>query len=456
MIIMIKKFLLRPFDVKNSHFQSTADPEPVAIPRYNACGATRDERGRDIEPYFAGAKCIEGWRLLRYFCFFFSILLTQLLAAYNPLLVAVCMIKNEAPVIRDTLKPMVDGGIDAFFIFDTGSTDDTIAVTKAFFKEQGITDAVIVQEPFINFAVSRNHALDYAEKAFPDACFMLMPDAEWHLYNVPGLLEYCAQHQDDPSPSHLVRIVMNDTLDFCTPRLIRCRSGVRFVGAVHEVLNAISRQKVPEDVFFELHTTPYGSEKTRKRWLRDVDLLTKEYEENPENPRTVFYLAQTYACLGNWEKAREWYEKRSTMVGWDEENFMARYRLAQAYENLGTWDKACTNYLAAYAARPTRAEPLVALASYYWNTQSYPLCFLFARRATELAYPAADLLFVEKQVYDCTRYDLLGRCAWYVGEYEIGEAAVRAALIACPDAPHLLRNLAFYTERTKGACDYST
>ena len=37
----------------------------------------------------------------------------------DPLLVVVLMVKNEQDVIVPTLKPFVDGGIDAFYIFDT-------------------------------------------------------------------------------------------------------------------------------------------------------------------------------------------------------------------------------------------------------------------------------------------------------------------------------------------------
>jgi len=364
----------------------------------------------------------------------------------DPLLVVVLMVKNEAQVMAPTLQPFADAGIDSYFIFDTGSTDDTIAVTEQFFKDHGIKQGVIEQEPFIDFASSRNRALRRAEANFPEAVFMLMLDAEWHLKNGSELLKFCAEHRMDNQDSYLINVVAPN-LDFCTQRLMRAHRGVKFVGVVHEVLDRVSYLRVPKNVFFELHTTQYGREKSERRWLRDRDLLLKEHERNPLDSRTAFYLAQTYDCLGDWENARIYYTKRCAMPGWDEENFMAYYRLAQVYENLKQWDKALHYYMEAYSMRPGRVEPLVRVANYYLASQKFDLSFLFARHAAEIAYPENDTLFIDKYLYDFMRHDILGQCAWYVGKYPVGEAAVRKALTVQPDAPHLRGNLALYLKK---------
>ncbi|MFA6527256.1 MAG: glycosyltransferase family 2 protein [Candidatus Babeliales bacterium] len=361
----------------------------------------------------------------------------------DPLLVIILMVKNEAPVICQTLQPYVDAGLDTFFIFDTGSTDDTVAVTKKFFDEHHIVRGVIGQEPFIDFATSRNRALQLAQESFPRACFMLMPDAEWYMHNVEELVQFCTLHKTETEASYLVRI-MNNQIDFYTPRLIRCRTRTFFVGAVHEVLNRISRQKVSSDCFFEWRVSRCGQEKSRLRWTRDCQLLLKEYTLDKNNLRTVFYLAQTYSCLGDWENARVWYEKRIAMPGWDEENFFAHYKLAQAYEHLGDWDKAVIMYFKAFTLKPNRAEPLIRLAQYYWAIGNKTLCFLCAKYAAELPYPTEDSLFIEKELYDYTRYDLLGMSAWYVEQFNLGKEALLKALDAHPDEVHVRKNLDLY------------
>jgi len=378
------------------------------------------------------------------FYFFILFLSASLLAqAQNPLLTIVLMVKNEAHVMEETLQPFVDAGLDRFLIFDTGSTDDTISITKHFFEKHNVCNGVILQEPFVDFATSRNRALELAENTFPDGHFMLMLDAEWYIHNVDDLLTFCEQHKHDSCSAYLVRI-MSTHLDFYTARLIRCKTNIRFFGVVHETLNHCTRQKVPQNIFFELKTTRYGKEKSKKRWVRDCQLLLDEYERNPNNARTVFYLAQTYACLGDWENACKWYTLRTTMDGWEEENYMALYKLARAYEKAGDWEKALFYYLEAAKKRPHRAEPLIRLAQHYWDTGDKELCYLFAQRAAELPYPQSDILFVEKKLYQFTRHDLLGRSAWYVGKYSLGKKSIEKALTIYPDLEYLKNNLTFY------------
>jgi len=381
---------------------------------------------------------------------FFIVLLCVAQAWADPLLVVVLMVKDEALVINQTLQPFVDGGVKDFVIFDTGSTDGTQEVVAQFFEQHGITNAHIVQEPFVDFATSRNRALEAVERVFPQAIFMLMPDAEWYMQNAQGLLAFCKEHKDDANPSHMVRIKCG-SWDYCVDRLIRCHSTVRFVGAVHEVLNRVTQSTAPRDVYFDWRNSKAGGDKSAVRWRnRDLPLLLKSYEQNPFDARTLFYLAQTYECLRDWDNAYIFYEKRTRIQGWDEENYVAMFRLANVALNLAAKDDkvlcpaAIQHYLKAYSMRPQRAEPLIKIAQYYLDRNEMYLAYIFASRAAQISYPSADILFVEKYMYDFTRYDILGRCAWYVKEYAIGKEAILKALEVEPNAPHLKRNLAFY------------
>ncbi|HLJ31873.1 MAG TPA: hypothetical protein VKU36_05515, partial [Candidatus Babeliales bacterium] len=72
-------------------------------------------------------------RLLFYFMVCTQSLYAEMCTDYDPILVVVLMVKNEETVMRATLQPFVDAGINSFFIFDTGSTDNTISVTQTFF-----------------------------------------------------------------------------------------------------------------------------------------------------------------------------------------------------------------------------------------------------------------------------------------------------------------------------------
>ena len=49
------------------------------------------------------------------------------------------MVKDEAHVIQETIETYVHDDDVAFFIFDTGSTDDTLEKAQEFFVQHNIT-----------------------------------------------------------------------------------------------------------------------------------------------------------------------------------------------------------------------------------------------------------------------------------------------------------------------------
>lgn len=376
---------------------------------------------------------------------------------YDPILVVVLMVKNEETVMRATLQPFIDGGVGSFLIFDTGSTDNTVGVTEDFFAEHGVTQGYIVQEPFIDFATSRNRALDLAQAQFPNAAFMVMLDAEWYLNDARALVEFCelCLLRGDNHSSYLMHIV-NQALDNYTCRLLRCNQGVRFFGVVHEVVPQSLTVKVPDSIYFEYLPESNGIEKTATRFIRDRELLLKEHQAKPWCTRTLFYLARTCEDLGDWQAAYEYYKIRVDMVGWDEEDFIVRYRLAETIKKLILrsehsddyhWSEALDYYMQAYQARPHRVEPLVGIADYYVAMNQMASAFLFAQHAAEMAYPEKDVLFVEKYIYNYYRYEILARCAWYINEFEIGGVAARKAYAAYPDYKYAKINMAVYESR---------
>lgn len=377
---------------------------------------------------------------------FFNITADSGALSENPLLAVIIMVKNEEQVMLPTLQPYLDAKIDHFLILDTGSTDNTVATTRQIFADYGVKHGYVEEQPFIDFATSRNHAIALAEEKFPDIPFFLMIDAEWYIQNFDQLLQFCADHVNYPDFVFLINLRSGGSQN-ATGRLFRPHCGIKFVGAVHECLNRVGFTQAPKDVYFVWAPTRFGMDKTQSRWYRDRDILLKEYDKNPNDPRTTFYLAQTYACLGDWENAAYWYTIRSEQPGWDQENYMAYYKLADAYEHLENWPKALWNYLKAYSLRPQRAEPLVRLAQHYLAVRDFTTAFLFAHQAVRIPVFETENLFFDKIMYDFVRYDLLGIASWYVGEFEVGEQAVRKAMEYWPDAAHLKFNLGLYLDR---------
>ena len=286
---------------------------------------------------------------------------------HDPLLVVVIMVKDEDTVIDATLRPFVKAGIDSFFVFDTGSTDDTIAVAKKIFADNTIVHGYIETETFIDFATSRNRALERAQQLFPYAEFMIMIDAEWYLNDVQGLIDFCYRCLacNDIYTTYLIRII-NDGVGFYVPRLIRCGCNAQFEGVVHETIISQTRVKVPPTIYFEYRPTKYGTSKTRKRHQKDKELLYKEYTQKP-SPRTLFYLAFTCEVLGDLQEAYDLYKQRIQYTSFDEEDFMSYYRLAQTIEKLSyvnssyTWEEALYYYIKDAKAGDTLGNGIAGL-----------------------------------------------------------------------------------------------
>lgn len=363
-------------------------------------------------------------------------------------LVVVIMIKNESERIIPTLQPYADGGVTRIVVLDTGSTDDTIAKVRAFFKKNSKIESYLFEQPFINFAASRNYAIECAERCFDDNCFLFMPDAEWYMQNVKGLKKFCYDHAKDLNSSYLVKIRSEKTnFNFYVQRLFKAHKGIRFKGVVHETIHPGATVKVPDDIYISWSPSETGNQKSKQRWLRDKDLLLKEIENNPNDTRSTFYLAQTCEGLADLDSAVFYYKKRCEMaIDTNEETFIAHYRLGLLYTKLEQWNNAVAYFLKAYNMRPHRAEPLVHLAKYCCDNKQFALSFLFAFTSAGIPYPQNDRLFIEQELYDYGRYDILSCVAWYMHQYKIGKDATLEALKVHPQSSHLIKNLGLYNK----------
>ena len=125
---------------------------------------------------------------------------------------------------------------------------------------------------------------------------------------------------------------------FYQSRLFPINTICRYSGVVHEAIVPTSTINLHEDIHFVYSPSFVGSEKTNKRWYRDLGILMEEYERTG-SPRECFYLGQTYECLNNIKNAIEYYGKRSQLGGYHEETYMAFFRLGRCYDHVILGDK---------------------------------------------------------------------------------------------------------------------
>ena len=169
---------------------------------------------------------------------------------------------------------------------------------------------------------------------------------------------------------------------------------------------------------------------------QERDWLLARVERDPEDARSVFFLAETCFRIEDFVGARRWCERRIEMGGCEEEVYWAMYRLAESMSKLGEpWPDVEQAYLRAWEFRPTRAEALHAIAVRYRTEQQYMFAYLYAQRAAAIAFPDTDL-FVPRytDTYTWRATDELAVCASQLGKHAEAFTLCRR-LLALPDLP---------------------
>jgi hypothetical protein len=171
------------------------------------------------------------------------------------------------------------------------------------------------------------------------------------------------------------------------------------------------------------------------RWANDPVRLLARVESHPDDGRSVLHLAQHYSDRGDFVNARKWYERRIEMGGCNEEVYWATYQTAVSMLNLGEpWPDVEDAYIEAWQIRPTRAEPLYAIAYRYRVEQRYKFAYLFAESAAKIPLPQEDRISVSADIYAWRATDELAVCASWVGRHAEAFALCRR-LLAHPDIP---------------------
>ncbi|WP_113710718.1 glycosyltransferase [Bacillus cereus] len=350
-----------------------------------------------------------------------------------------CMIvKNESRIMERCLNA-TKSIVDFVSICDTGSTDNTPEIIENWCKENEIPGTVH-HEPFKNFGYNRSLAVSLAQKTYPEADYLLILDADMILEVGPNF------DKTSLAEDHYLTLQYDVHIKYWLTRLLKASLPWKSVGVTHEYWD-IDRSKVGANYntrVARLETLvvndPGDGGSKADKFERDERLLLQGINDPETTPdlhiRYLFYLAQTYFHLSQFENSIKWYKKRVEAGGWVEEVFYSLLRIGFCYEQLANRSANKQNevtdadeketvkgqeeqYLAlavfyfqkAWEYRPTRAEPLYQLARLYRLRFQNNIALMYALQGKEIPFPKDDLLFVDYHVYD------------YLFDYEISISA---------------------------------
>jgi hypothetical protein len=194
----------------------------------------------------------------------------------------VMIVKDEAHGIRETLesfKPF----IDRWTILDTGSTDGTQRIIRHVLD--GITGS-LHEEPFVDFATSRNRALDLHGDA---TTYTVMPDSDDRLVNGEALRPFLETCGTDGQAAYMTNLRRGQS-SYWLPLVLRTSAGWRYRGVVHEYVGPVCGEgfattRIPAVQLVQESEQP-SLDASRKRWTRDLELLKAEMAVKPDDPRT--------------------------------------------------------------------------------------------------------------------------------------------------------------------------
>ena len=305
---------------------------------------------------------------------------------YDNLIHLCVMVKNGGSQFEEMLTANMPI-IDRWTILDTGSTDKTIEIIHNTLV--GTKYGTLYEEPFIDFKQSRNRCLDLAGT---DCKFIIMLD---DTYVVNGnLREFLNIVRGDQLSTSFTLFIQSDDTQYGSNRIIKSKSGLRYVHRIHEVIT----DKDNVNVVIPMHAChimdkrfDYMEERTMNRKQLDLKLLYEELEENPSDPRAYYYLAQTYNILKQYDKAYEFFLKRAEFSnsGFVQERIDAIFEAARTanFQLNRPWEECMALYEKAWKADESRPESLYFIGIHYYLAGETKKAFEYFKKGFQIGFP---------------------------------------------------------------------
>lgn len=331
------------------------------------------------------------------------------------------IVKNESQIIQRCLD-RVKGHITGYVVIDTGSMDNTKELVAE--SLDGVP-GVILDREWVDFGYNRSELVvecqrfiaQTAEKSveeyrpggmgkpitYPSLMskntgYLLLLDAD-HVFHgdLSGI-------SDDSG--YLVELT-GDEVGYSMPYIVAADLPWRYIGRTHEYITAdnvpFTFEKIESCTIEHRHDGGTRHEK----FDRDLKYLEEDYESDPNNERTVYYLAQTYEGMGQTEKAIAMFRHRVQLGGFDQEKFWALFKIAELTGDIG-------DYMKAWLDRPSRWEPLQRAMHILNEQRRYDSVLTLARVASREA--SEDHLFVERWVEEWGLSFEVCLALWWTGE----------------------------------------
>ncbi len=278
--------------------------------------------------------------------------------------------------------------IDRWTILDTGSTDNTIETIKRILV--GKKPGNLYEEPFINFRESRNRCLDLTGNSCK---FTVMLDDTYILRK--NFREFLQTVRSDQFSDSFSLFIKSNDVEYTSNRVIKSVRNIRYIYRIHEVIDTKNNKNVcipNQFASIEDIQSDYMMKRTESRKRYDLDLLFEELRDDPEDPRHLYYIAQTYRMLDEYENAFEYFLKRVNhpKSGFDQEVYDSYFEAARLarYELNKPWELCEDLYLKAHSIDPSRPDSMYFIGVHHYFENNHKVAYEYFKKGLEIGYPS--------------------------------------------------------------------
>jgi len=279
------------------------------------------------------------------------------------------IVKNESHIIIKTLENLTRYvEFDAYYISDTGSTDNTMELIREFFEIKNIPGH-IEQVEWRDFGFNRTLAL---QMAFNKTDYLFIFDADDTIhgdFKLPRVLTHDAY-----------QLKLGESFVYMRTLIVNNRKRWRYVGVLHEYITCVDK----EDSSFAIQGNYYiesgrvGSRsQDPNKYVKDADVLERGYREELAAAekdgssggdralaeRYAFYCGQSWMDAGPAyiDKAIEWYLRVLSQNNWSQEKYYSALCLGNLYDKKGDKYRSMKYYCATMEYDEERIEGIATL-----------------------------------------------------------------------------------------------
>jgi glycosyltransferase involved in cell wall biosynthesis len=371
-----------------------------------------------------------------------------------PKLILNTIVKNESHCILTMLESAIKIS-DAIVIADTGSTDGTQDLIRKFGEENNIPTYVF-ERPFDDFENSRNFGIQKARDVVKELgwnendCWTWWCDADETI-----IVDSNFDKNQFKNDLYMMNTFIGQ-MKYTRNTFARVSKPFKWYGPIHEFIICDDKNitsGLAENVHVDVKmigASWQGNIPTK--YLSHAHILEKYINENRQDPRWIFYTAQSYHDSASIPDNREENEERlrrslkyyrervGRTDGYAEEIYYSQYRIGTIMKVIEEpWNLTHQELLKAYSMDPLRGESIKTIIDYYLQVGEWSLAYLYTKFAVENfhgknPYPTR-LLFVDESLYNWKFLESHAAACFYTGKNSESKETYNKILQAVKEHP---------------------